>query len=216
MKTLLVCVLFAAGCSQAPPLQTAMGNTTATSPAPNPAAEPVAPTPSPEMAASYTPTPAPTALAGATVSREDQAFLREAVSAAMAEVEMGRLAARLARNPEVKSFAQLMVREHSAANAELTQLASRKNVQLPAQLSPEHAETTSNLAQLSGEDFDADYLAEMLADHRKDVESFHRAAESATDPEVKALAEKMLPGLQKQLQLVQSMGSTVGDEVDEE
>lgn len=208
MKKFFVCVVFATGCAQAPPPQMA-SNTTAATPV---AVEPAPTSSAPAAAAAFTPTPAPTAFAGETVSREDQMFLKEAASATMAEVEMGRLASSLAQNPEVKSFAQLMVREHSAANAELRQLAARKNVQLPAQLSPEHAETTSNLAQLGGAEFDADYLAELVAGHRKDVQAFGRAAQAASDPDVKAYAQKVLPALQQQLELVQSIGAKVGVE----
>jgi len=55
----------------------------------------------------------------------DQDFLKKAVIANLAEIELGRLATQKAQNPEVKQFAQMMVDGHTKALDELKQLAQR-------------------------------------------------------------------------------------------
>src|SRR5688500_555593 len=54
-------------------------------------------------------------------------FMKSAAQGGAAEVELGKLAAQKAADPEVKKFAQMMVSEHSKANAELKTLAGKKN-----------------------------------------------------------------------------------------
>lgn len=144
------------------------------------------------------------------VSADDKAFMTEAASGGIAEVEMGNAAVKQAQNAEVKSFGQHMIEDHSKANAELKQLASQKNVQLPSEPAPAHKETMNNLAALKGSEFDKQYVAEMVKDHKKDVASFEKASQSAADPDVKAFAEKTLPTLRMHLDMVTKLADQMG------
>ena len=49
----------------------------------------------------------------------DKKFVMDAAVGGMAEVELGKLAAEKATNPEVKQFGQRMVDDHTKANDEL-------------------------------------------------------------------------------------------------
>src|SRR5271167_825725 len=71
------------------------------------------------------------AAASSALSGDDADFVKNAAKGGMAEVELGRLAAQKASNPEVKNFASRMVRDHSRADHELTSLAASKGVDLP-------------------------------------------------------------------------------------
>jgi len=64
------------------------------------------------------------------LSSSDRRFVMEAAHSGMAEVDLGRLAVERAASDEVKQFAQRMVDDHSRANTELMELASRKGVTL--------------------------------------------------------------------------------------
>jgi predicted outer membrane protein len=64
----------------------------------------------------------------------DQKFMAKAASGGKAEVELGRLASERGTSDAVKQFAQRMVTDHGKANEELTQLAQRKGIALPADL----------------------------------------------------------------------------------
>src|SRR5882757_61262 len=63
-----------------------------------------------------------------TSQTSDQHFMKEAAEGGMAEVALGQLAADKASSPEVKEFAQRMVKDHSEANDQLKQIATQKGV----------------------------------------------------------------------------------------
>ncbi len=100
----------------------------------------------------------------------DQDFLKKAVIANLAEIELGRLAGQKAQNPEVKQFAQMMVNGHTKALDELKQLAQGSaGAELPSALDEKHLELQQKLSGLSGEEFDREYMAAMVDAH-EDVE----------------------------------------------
>lgn len=145
--------------------------------------------------------------ASAVTGTTDSDFLKEAGLGGMAEVEMGKLASTKAANAEVKKFAQMMVTDHSKANEELKALASRKGVTIPAELDSSHKATLDGLRSQVGADFDTEYVEAMVDDHEKDVKAFEDKAKNATDPDIKAFAEKTLPVLKKHLEAIKAIQS---------
>src|SRR3954470_23916371 len=135
--------------------------------------------------------------AGGTMAASDQAFAKEAATGGMAEVDLGKLAADKASNPDVKQFGQRMVDDHGKANDELKSLAAKKGVTLPA--TPDAAEkaTQARLSKLSGAAFERAYMQDMVKDHDKDVAAFKRASTNAGDADLKAWAAKTLPTLEE-------------------
>jgi putative membrane protein len=140
----------------------------------------------------------------------DTTFVKEAAMGGMAEVEMGQLAATKAQSADVKQFGQRMVDDHGKANNELKSLASQKNVTLPPELDAKHKGLRAKLEKMSGAEFDRAYMAEMVADHNKDVASFSRESKSGKDPELKAWAAKTLPTLQEHQKMAREINSKVG------
>ncbi|HEV7699973.1 MAG TPA: DUF4142 domain-containing protein [Pyrinomonadaceae bacterium] len=133
-----------------------------------------------------------------------ESFMKDAAEGGMAEVEMGKLAASKAKDPEVKKFGQMMVTDHTAANNELKALAAKKNIQLPAD-SGSHKSDMDDLSKETGADFDKDYVEMMVDDHEADVAKFQKMADNASDPEVKAFAAKTLPTLKKHLDAIKAI-----------
>src|SRR5689334_5346937 len=64
----------------------------------------------------------------------DHAFMTAAAQGGTAEVELGKLAKDHGSNDAVKNFGQHMIDDHSKANDELKDLASKKGVTLPTSL----------------------------------------------------------------------------------
>jgi putative membrane protein len=139
----------------------------------------------------------------------DSAFVREAASGGMAEVELGQLAAQNAESSDVKQFGQRMVDDHGKANDELKQLASQKKIDLPADSGAKHKALHDKLAKLKGAAFDKAYMSAMVSDHKEDVSAFQREAKGGKDPDVKAWAEKTLPTLQDHLKAAQDVNAKV-------
>jgi putative membrane protein len=129
------------------------------------------------------------------LSDDDRSFMMEAATGGMAEVEMGRLAARKGRSAEVRAFGRRMVRDHSKANSELRALAKRKSVTLPTDLNEEQKAGKAKLSNLSGAEFDREYMTMMVDDHNKDVKAFEDKAGNAGDHELKRFVVKTLPTL---------------------
>lgn len=140
----------------------------------------------------------------------DQAFVLEAASGGMMEVELGRMAANQASNDEVKKFGQRMVDDHSKANNELSALAQKKNITLPAEMGKKGQAAKDHLSTLNGEAFDKAYMQHMVADHTKDVRAFGRQSRTGKDPDIKAWAAQTLPTLQEHLKQAKQIASAVG------
>ncbi len=128
----------------------------------------------------------------------DRKFIEEAAAGGMAEVRLGQLAAERASSPEVKQFGQRMVQDHSKANDELKSIADQKNQPLPTEMTSADQKTYQQLAQLSGADFDKQYMKHMVKDHDHDVRAFKKeASASGADPDLQAFAKRTLPVLEE-------------------
>jgi putative membrane protein len=134
----------------------------------------------------------------------DHTFASKAAIGGMAEVKLGQLATQKASNEDVKKFGQQMVDDHSKANDELKQLASKKGVTLPGDIDAKNQATYDRLSKLSGAEFDHAYMQDMVKDHHEDVNEFRKESQSGSDPDMKAWAAKTLPTLEHHLQMAES------------
>jgi len=134
------------------------------------------------------------------VSEEDAKFVTEAANGGMAEVELGQLAQQKAQHADVKAFGEMMIKDHSKANDELTALAQAKNITVPATVGAEQQKVKDDLAKKTGRDFDKSYIDEMVKDHEKDVKLFEDASKNLKDAELKAFVDKTLPTLRTHLE----------------
>jgi putative membrane protein len=123
------------------------------------------------------------------------------------EVELGNLALQHASRSDVKTFAQRMVDDHTKANQQLDDLASKKGITLKEQESVEAKQTIAKLSKLSGEAFDREYAKDMVKDHEKDVAEFE-AATKLRDADVKEFATQTLPTLQEHLEMAKKLPQT--------
>lgn len=154
----------------------------------------------PMAAQEATPAATPAATKSTAPAKLDQDFSAKAAEGGLLEVELGKLAAKNAAQPEVKAFGERMIADHGKIDAELKALAAEKGIPLPDKLQAAQTKKLTHLASLKGEAFDKAYLAEMLKDHETDVAEFRATAGKLTDPELKAFAEKTLPTLEAHLQ----------------
>jgi len=151
---------------------------------------------------------------GASVPKQDMQAMRKLAQADMAEVAAGKMAAQKATNPEVKKFAEHMVDEHSKMLEEGKQLAQAKGMTPPGGPDKKHLDATQKLQKLSGEQFDRQYMQQMVKDHQEALKIAEKAAKEAKDPQVKAHAEKGAPHIKEHLaqaqKISQSLSSNAG------
>jgi putative membrane protein len=133
------------------------------------------------------------AIALAESNMPDSEFATKAAEGGMAEVKISKLAVNKASAPEVKTFAQKMVSDHTKANMELKQLAAKKSLTLPAKIDDDHQKAYDKLASLTGEDFDKQYMKAMTDDHDDTVKLFKDEMNNGQDAELKQFALRTLP-----------------------
>ena len=74
----------------------------------------------------------------------------------------------------MRTYAERMVKDHSAADKKLQAIAAKENLQLPQSLDAEHEALKTKLQSLKGEDFDRAYTQAMAKGHDKAVALFDR------------------------------------------
>lgn len=141
----------------------------------------------------------------AMVGDDERNFVKEAATGGMMEVELGKMAADKGKNQQVKDFGNMMVTDHSKANDNLKDIASKKNIDVPASLTEDQRKDVDKLSKKSGSDFDKAYVDMMVDDHKKDVNAFKKASGKLTDNDLKTFATNTLPTLQKHLDAIQNI-----------
>lgn len=137
---------------------------------------------------------------------EERDMFEDLVHASLAEIETGRLALDKTQNPQVRSFAQQMIDDHTKALQEMQQLGQKKQMTVPSETDFQHKAIATALRLLTGEAFDKQYIRQVgVNDHRRTVDLLTRMQQTARDPELKAHAAKMLPIVQRHLAMAREM-----------
>ena len=105
-----------------------------------------------------------------------QTFVTKAVQGNLAEVSMGQLAQEKGDSDGVRSFGQQLVADHTAANKRAVSIASEMGMTPPAEPSAKQTSEAEKMGKMSGAAFDRAFVRHMLADHRKEIAAYRRAA----------------------------------------
>lgn len=131
----------------------------------------------------------------------NDSFVKKAMVAGKAEVELSNLALNKSQDSQVRAFAQRMVKDHTAAATELQTIAGSLGIAVPNEA--EHAQpmAAEKLNKLSGTEFDDAYARIMQMDHDRAVDLFAAAAaDQDLDVQLRRFAEKTLPVLRSHQQ----------------
>jgi putative membrane protein len=147
-----------------------------------------------------------TTSAGIITVRENEAeFATNAADAGLAEVTFAKLAINKTTNEQIKAYANMMLKEHGAANDELMVLAKSKNITLPQNMSDEHQKQQNELNQKTGSEFDKEYAKLMEEDHVKVLAFMEHQSRQGTDPDLKAFATKLVPVINAHLNAIRKI-----------
>ncbi|MBN9518818.1 DUF4142 domain-containing protein [bacterium] len=130
----------------------------------------------------------------------DAEFVAKAASGGLFEVKSSKLALEKATKAECKTFAEMMVKDHTKANDELKAVAGKAGIPVPADLAPHHQKMLDDLK--AARDFDAAYANAQLKAHEEAVALFTAASVSVKDTGLRAFAAKTLPTLKVHLEHV--------------
>lgn len=140
------------------------------------------------------------ALAQNKPATSDQKFVDMAAQTDMVEANLGQLADSVAASQDVKTYAQMLVTDHTKDFQQLNEVAQQADLKMPNAIDSEHNKAMiAPFQKLKGEAFDRRYIHEMVAGHTKAVAAYKKEAADAQNQALKSYAEQALPVLQKHL-----------------
>ena len=132
------------------------------------------------------------------------------------DIQNGQLALSKSTNPEVKAFADEMVRTHTNLNEQGSALLAKLNVTpsdnpTSTSIRTGGESTRATLNGLSGADFDKAYVNAEVDLHQSVLDQLDNTLiPSAQNPELKALLEKARPTIQAHLDHAKSLKTKLG------
>jgi putative membrane protein len=133
------------------------------------------------------------------VSTHDVLFVMDASLNNAAEIELGRLAARHARNPDIRAFGERMAAEHEDMQDQLGGLAGDVGIALPARFTDVPEDDVDVDPDVDTPEFDLTYIAGQVAAHRRAIELFMRQRSYGQNAELREMARDGVPQLRDHL-----------------
>ena len=133
--------------------------------------------------------------------------MRKTVEMDLSDIDMARLALQKSPNPDVRDFANMILRDQTSALEDLSDLMRAKGVSQPRIASPDARQDADRMAALTGPEFDREFINMMVADHQKAVDMFRDQIGIAMDADVKKYSEDLLPILEMHLEKAQRLQS---------
>jgi putative membrane protein len=118
---------------------------------------------------------------------DDTSFIQKNITDNLAEIEMARMAQQRAADQQIKRAASQLVADHTAILNDLRRVARKRNI-----IEVVAATKKQNLDQVSGVEFEKQWLGEMIATHQSKITELENASAHITDAEVKAIVSKAL------------------------
>ncbi|MGY2258943.1 DUF4142 domain-containing protein [Pseudomonas sp. SDO55104_S430] len=147
---------------------------------------------------------------GAAFAATSNDFVDKAAAGGIAEIETSRLALEKSQSADIKEFANMMITDHGKANDELASIAKKNDIEVPDSTTLVK-QAKEKILDMRDESFDAAYANNQVKAHEEAIELFTKEANTVTDDktkgatELKGFAQKMLPGLQKHLDMAKKL-----------
>ena len=175
------------------------------------------PTATPAASATPAPTRTPAALkqpsARGEVERQrrrDATFMTQARLRGLEEMELSRIAAPKASDPDVHSLALRILEERGKADDALRQLADSRGIEVPATLEAERQAEVDRFSKLPIAEIDRAFIAAILKIHEPDVADFQNQAEMGQDVELHAWVYDNLPTLEAEQKEIHRLANELG------
>lgn len=139
---------------------------------------------------------------GKALSKGDAALLKDIATGGMMQLEVSRLAVKMAKSDDVRTIAQAEVEEQTVLGAKLKEIAKAGGAELPEEPDATTKEMVAKLKAKSGADFDKAYLEESgVEGHELLKSTMNRVREKADDAAIKNIATTALPLIETHLQV---------------
>ena len=128
-----------------------------------------------------------------------QAFVTEAYSANMFEIQAGQWVAQKAQDDQIRQFARMIVQDHQKANQQLKQVAQSANVPIQEKLDPVHQAKLQKMQQCQASELSRKFAFGQVAGHTMSVLEYQYQSQNAQNDQVRQYASQTLPKLQQHL-----------------
>ena len=120
-------------------------------------------------------------------SDKDKTFLKESTEDNLAEIKLAELTIKTTKNPQVRMFAEEMVKDHRALIEGAKPVAMKAGVTPPTTTSAKAEAEYLKLKVLTGETYDKSYVKTMVADHHEDLDKGKAENAATMNPDMKKL-----------------------------
>jgi len=131
-------------------------------------------------------------------------FVDNASAKGMAEIQTSQLAMDKSQSDDVKSFAQMMITDHTDANQKLTAIATNLNLKTASDAEIMDKAKKAILQYRDGS-FDKAYTANQVKAHQDTIKLFQDEIKTSQTPELTAFAKETLPKLQAHLKMAKQL-----------
>lgn len=147
----------------------------------------------------------------AQVNEEDARFAVNAADLNMGTLQLADLAPERVADDRVKSIANMVQSEHEAAQSELEQISSGKNITLPMSISNDRRDDLNDIREAEqAENFDRKYLDLLIEHHEEARRLYEDASKDVRDVELQAFATKYLPLIKKHEEQLKQIWDSLG------
>ncbi|MFR9778778.1 DUF4142 domain-containing protein [Micromonospora sp. MS34] len=154
--------------------------------------------------------PAAAAQAAAQPSTQDTQYLQALHQVNLFEITAGNLAQQKGQNKQVKDLGKQFVTDHTQLDQTVQSTAQQLNVQLPSEPTSDQQKVISRLNNLSGNQFDKEWVTAQLAGHVQAIQATQTEISQGSEQSVVQLAQDALPVLQAHYDALVALAQTLG------
>lgn len=137
--------------------------------------------------------------ANTTGSVSTDAFVSNLTQSGQYEIKAAQIAQKRSRNADVKAFAAMMVKDHTAMDKEMAPLIQAANQKPADELDNRRSGFIDHLNSASAADFDKTYIDQQVAGHEEALDLLKGYADHGSDAGLKGGAGKAIPKVQAHL-----------------
>jgi|HigsolmetaAR206D_1030411.scaffolds.fasta_scaffold00530_18 predicted outer membrane protein len=154
--------------------------------------------------------PTPSGTPAAALSAQDKQFLQSIHQVNLAEDTTGKLAQQKGTNQEVKSLGARFVTDHAQLDERVRSVASAGKLTLPDKVTSEQQAVVNQLQNVSGADFDAQWVTAQLTAHSQAMQVVQAELTQGSDPGAKQVAQQAAPVLQAHHNALVALAQSLG------
>jgi putative membrane protein len=142
-------------------------------------------------------------------SHDTAAFVSNASQSDMYEIQAAHIAEKRSKNPDIKAFAKMMVKDHTKSTDMMKPLVAAAGQTPAAKLDDRRQGFIDHLNSASDADFDKTYVDQQVAAHKEALDLMNGYAKDGSDAGLKDAAAKTAPKVQMHLDKITAIQASM-------